>query len=389
MAFQPGEDIFNMISEDPPAMAEADRMFYFVKRRLGDDIINVELTEQEIYSSFEYSILEFGRIINEYQGKSNLSDILGTATGTLSGLENRYIIPNLSYEIMLAEQYGEELGVGGYDKTYMGSIQLIGGQQSYDLRASLSQSFYENYGRMPQKIRVLELYWVDPANQFATYDAANYIYNNLFQYGTSVPGTQYNVMPLFESVLRRETFKEAVKIRLSHYSYNIVGGDLILYPVPHRQQTLWMRYKEAIDPVPIGQQYFTGTNGVPYQSQMAKSISGVSNIANAPYGVIPWSRLNSIAQQWIRSFTFAVCKETLGYTRRKINSGYPVAGDATLTLDGDLMVTEGITEQQRLIEELRKTLDELTYEKLSEQNAQEAEFLNKKLSFVPNLIYVG
>jgi hypothetical protein len=389
VSFQPGEDNFNIISNDPPAMAEADRMYFYVKRRLGDDIVNVELTELQIFSAFEQGILEFSKLVNEYNNKSNLGNILGTGTGSLDGLESAFIYPDLSRQIMYAEAYASEAGVGGYEKTYLDSFTTKPGVQTYDLRVELSESYERNYGVPPQKIRVIDLYWIDPANQFATYDANNYIFNNQFQFGTSVPGIQYQILPVFESVLRRGMYKEAVNVRLSNYSYNIIGGDLILYPVPYENRRIWIRYRRATDPFPIGLEFFTGSGNTQYENPIARSIPGVSNPANSPFGVIPWSKINSIGQQWIRNYAFAVCKETLGYVRRKVRSGIPVPGDNTLTLDGDDLVSEGQREQERLLGDLKDTFDALTYDKLAEQEAIEAEALNKSLGYVPLGIWIG
>lgn len=388
MSFQPGDDNFGIISTDPPAMAEADRMYFFVKRRLGDDIINVELTELEIFTAFENAILEFGKLVNEYNNKSNLNNILGTGTGSLQGLENAFIYPDLSGEIMDAEKYASEAGVGGYDRTYLDSFQTVVGQQTYRLQEVLSSSFQQHYGHPPQKIRVIELYWVDPAHAYATWDAANYTFNNQFQFGTSVPGLQYQILPVFESILRRGMYKEAINVRLSHYSFNVVGGDLILYPTPYSVRKLWIRYREANDPFPIGKQFFTGSTNQSYENPIAFSIPGVSSPANAPFGVIPWSNLNSMAKQWIRSYTFALCKETLGYARRKYRSGIPVPGDTSIILDGDDMVTEGQREQERLEDSMRTLFDALTYDKLKETAAAEAEALNRTLGYVPLGIYI-
>lgn len=389
MSFQPGDDNFGIISNDVPSMAEADRMYFYVKRRLGDDIINVELTELEIFSAFENSILEFSKVVNEYNNKSNLNNILGTGTGSLEGLENAFIYPDLSGEIMDAEKYASEAGVGGYDRTFLDNFLTVPGQQTYRLQEVLSSSFQQNYGHPPQKIRVMELYWVDPAHAYATWDAANYTFNNQFQFGTSVPGMQYQILPIFESILRRSSYKEAINVRLSHYTFNVLGGDLILYPTPYSARRLWIRYREANDPFPIGKQFFTGSTGQAFENPIAYSIPGVSSPANSPFGVIPWSKINSIGKQWIRSYAFASCKETLGYVRRKYRSGIPVAGDASIILDGDDMVTEGQREQERLEDQIRALFDELTYDKLKAASAAESEALNTSLGYVPLGIYVG
>ena len=49
---------------------------------LGGDVLDVELTEENIYAAYEEAVLEYSYIINIYQGKSVLTNVLGAATGT-------------------------------------------------------------------------------------------------------------------------------------------------------------------------------------------------------------------------------------------------------------------------------------------------------------------
>ena len=78
---------FGFFDSEANFQSEADSMVTFVKRKLGDDILSVELTKKQIWACFEESFLEYGSIINQYQAKSQMLDFLGTPSGSLlSGL---------------------------------------------------------------------------------------------------------------------------------------------------------------------------------------------------------------------------------------------------------------------------------------------------------------
>ena len=51
---------------------DADKMLTFVRRRLGDDIISVELTNKQIWAAFEEASLEYSRFINENMLESHM-----------------------------------------------------------------------------------------------------------------------------------------------------------------------------------------------------------------------------------------------------------------------------------------------------------------------------
>ena len=76
---------FGFFDGDQIFAQEADSMVVFVKRKLGDDILSVELTKKQIWACFEESFLEYGRIVLEAHGKSQLTNLLGIPTGSLEG----------------------------------------------------------------------------------------------------------------------------------------------------------------------------------------------------------------------------------------------------------------------------------------------------------------
>ena len=104
-------------------------------------------------------------------------------------------------------------------------------------------------------------------------------------------------------------------------------------------------------------------------------------MSNIPFGNIPYNGINSIGRQWIRQFTLALSKETLGHIRSKFGS-IPVPG-AEVTLNGGDLLSHGREEKTNLITSLKEMLDTMTYDKLIEVQSLRAENMNKQLKFVP------
>ena len=111
------------------------------------------------------------------------------------------------------------------------------------------------------------------------------------------------------------------------------------------------------------------------------SIYGVSNLSNIPFGNLQFQRINSIGRQWIRQYCLASCKELLGYIRSKFSS-VPIA-DSTLDLNGTELVTQGQEEKTNLRTELKEMLDSMTYGKMIEAEANEADNLQRILRNIP------
>ncbi len=392
--FQPGDDPFGSITVDPIATADADNVVLFVKRSLGDDVINVELTAKEIYTNFEQAIHRFSAVVNEYYGKSNIADFLGTATGTLDSVTGQLPIASMGWQLLDAQQFAAESGAGGNIQTYLGSFTTAVGQQNYDLPTVLSQSWFDAYGQNPTgRVRIMDLYHLDPWDEYASSNGIDW-YGGFGYFGGGVPAaqstyfTQYQILPIFDSVVRRTNFKQAKRVRLSHYSFNVLGNELILYPTPATAHNLWIRWRKALDPWVDGVSGTVG-GGLYGDAAAATIIPGsVSSIANMPLGLLQYGKVNQLGKSWIWNYTLALSKITLGYTRGKVTSGYPYPGGTTLTLDGPEQRSEGRADIERYETELRTELDKLTYDKIALAEADQAEQLNRKLQYVPLGIYV-
>ena len=112
-----------------------------------------------------------------------------------------------------------------------------------------------------------------------------------------------------------------------------------------------------------------------------ESIDGVSGLHNLPYGNIDYSKINSMGRQWIRQYTLAGSKEILGHVRSKFSSVPIPNGD--VQLNGGDLISAGKEEKNALRDELKEMLDSLTYDKLIETQATEAENVQRILKTVP------
>ena len=54
----------------------------FTFKRLGGDVLDIELTEQNVYANYEEAVLEYSYIINQHQAKNVIGSALGGETGS-------------------------------------------------------------------------------------------------------------------------------------------------------------------------------------------------------------------------------------------------------------------------------------------------------------------
>ena len=72
---------FGIFDADTHFQEDADGVVLYVKRRLGDDVLSVELTNKQIWANFEEATMEFSKQMNAHQAESYMSNILGLSTG--------------------------------------------------------------------------------------------------------------------------------------------------------------------------------------------------------------------------------------------------------------------------------------------------------------------
>jgi hypothetical protein len=122
----------------------------YVYKKLGGDILDIEITEGNVYASYEEAVLEYSYLVNIHQASNMLSDSLGATTGSfdskgvlqagdLSGsLKGGHVAlkyPKFDYSMTrrVADGIGAEIGLNG-SVQHSASFNVVSGQQDYDLQ---------------------------------------------------------------------------------------------------------------------------------------------------------------------------------------------------------------------------------------------------------------
>ncbi len=367
----------------------------FVYRRLGGDVLDIEIVENQVYAAYEEATLEYSYLVNLYQSKNVLSRALGTQTGSfdskgqISGSldhpELKYPEYNLGYAIRVGQAYSTMADMNGTETVYSASITIREGVQDYDLQAAISASAAT--GNFPystilnnKRVNIKKVYFKSPAaswNFYGYFGGLNVV-GNLSTYGQYADDSTFEIIPAWQNKLQAMAYEDAIKTRISDWSYQLRNNKLRLFPTPTSMtpNNVWFLFTIPNSP-------FEEDPG----NSSSTGIGGVNNLNTLPFENIPYDTINSIGKQWIRRFCLALCKEMLGHIRSKFST-IPIPGE-TVTLNGPALISEAKAEQKELRDELIKILDETTYDKLAEKDSLIAEQASKTLNYAPNLIYVG
>lgn len=363
-------------------------MIMFTKRKLGDDVLSVELTKKEIWSCLEEAVCEYSRLVHEMRIQSELVNVLGLPTGS-TDLTNVYPRQTLEFLIRQAEPYSTEAFMGGAYDAQLGYIDLVATVQDYDIYADIKSAVSgtnlwlsvpaESRGRM----KIVEVFHVEPtAAQHFLLNASN-ITNFLatqFNYESYVNSTVFYVLPVFEDVLRRTMLETAFRVRRSNYSYEIIGSKLRIFPAPAVTSQLGKLFVKvfAQPPNPVSPNGIGGSLSGSYSDGTLHGISGPNNV---PFGNLPFNTITQPGRQWIRQYAFALSKELLGLIRSKLQT-IPVL-NSDVQLNGDALRADGREDQARLRDQLKEWLAKMTNQALMEQQATMSELMQKQLKMIP------
>jgi hypothetical protein len=366
----------------------------FVYKRLGGDVLDIELVDSQVYAAYEEACLEYSYHLNLHQTKNSLSRALGAKTGSfddkgqLTGseygtgehLELKYPKFSLGYAQRVGQGYSDMVSLNGTTPTYSASFDIVAGQQDYDLQSILMSDAYYSASVDNKRVLIKRVYYKTTAaswNFYGYFGGLNVV-GNLSTYGQYADDSTFEVIPAWQNKLQAMAYEDAIKTRVSDYSYQLRDNKVRIYPVPASSSPIKFWFEFQIPTDAWAAQNDNVTNA---------GTDGINNMNALPFQNLPYDKINSIGKQWIRRFALAICKEMLGYIRSKFDA-IPIPNDS-VRLNGTALVTEAKAEQAALKEELNKVLDETTYDKLLEKDVSISENSSKIQTYAPNLIFVG
>ncbi len=143
----------------------ADQVGY-TYRKLGGDVLDIELTANQVYAAYEEAVLEYSYLINIHQSKNVLSNVLGGTTASFNedgmirepkveaaaivtananmnsetNLSLKYPKFDFAYARRVTDGISSEATVGGSQTVYSASFAVQTDQQDYDLQSLILEA---------------------------------------------------------------------------------------------------------------------------------------------------------------------------------------------------------------------------------------------------------
>jgi len=395
---------YGMYTSSAEFLTGAATQVNFVFKKLGGDVVDIELTPSNVYAAYEEACLEYSYIVNLHQSENILSDVLGQSTGTfdhrgerLTGPENvnlAYPRFQFSYARKIGDAVATSAGFGGTTRIYSASFKPVKDQQDYDLQniiSGASSSGVDDAGvAVPfagvvgdKRVIITKVFYVSPRAmwRFYGYYGGIGVVGNYSTYGQFADDSTFEVIPTWQNKLQAVMYEDSIYTRTSHFSFEIKDNRLRLYPAPGQYafggllDRVWVNfYVDQGDAWETNSNYNDGT-------------TGINNFNTLPFDNLPYENINAIGKQWIRKYALALCKEMLGQIRGKFTT-MPIPGES-VTLNHSELLSQAKEEQQDLKDKLKEIIDRINYNELAKTDAEVTEAAAQALKQSPLPIFVG
>ena len=393
-SFSPGKTPFGYFDSDAIFQEHADKFASFAANHLGYPVLEVELQDVNFYTAFEGAIIEYSNQVNQVNIANNLLNTLGIQTGSQylqGGLTGKAVGTSLSYITKLSKAYGTEADSGGNVKWHKAYLNVETGVQKYSIREAVASSLSMSLSNTSSIEIKRVLHTVPPAivryfDPFVGTGLGSQQLLDSFDFGGMSPSVNFMMMPIHSDLLRIQSIEFNDRIRKSHFSFEIHGDDIVIYPVPGAARgnastpyfdKVWFEF--LFEEEKLKDALLFGNTAV---------LNGViSDASNIPYNYQQYSTINDMGRAWILRYGLAIAKEMLGRVRGKYST-VPIP-NSEVTLNGSELVSEAASEKSDLITQLREFLGKMTRESMLQRQATEDEASMNVLAKVPTKIYIG
>lgn len=384
---------FSTYTSDQQFLTGAAEQVQYTYRKLGGNVLDIELVPKDIYGCYEEAVDEYSYLINLYQAQNIMSNVLGSPTASFDANGNMLaestasIVQNqnekfpkydFGYIRRVTNAFATEAGIGGTTRIYSASIDAVVGQQNYDLQEILMADSDFSGTVTNQRILVKKVYYHSPRAswRFYGYYGGLNVVGNMSTYGQYADDSVFEMVPAWQNKLQAMAFEDSLWTRTSHYGYELKDNWLRVFPVPG-----------DLGPEKFLIEFVLPGNVWEEDANASNGVDGVNGLNNIPFTGLRFDRINQIGKRWIRRWAFCLAKQILGLNRSKTDK-VPIPGDSVV-LNGEALISEAKEEMSDLREEFKEILEEVKYHKLASADAEMAAAVQKVEQLVPMSIYIG
>ncbi len=359
---------------------ERDLLFDKVIYSLGGDILEVEIDNKTFDINLSMAIEEYSVFINNWIIEQQFPTLQGLNVDS-ADITLALTTKTLDFEQSFAASYSKQWGVGN---TQFSKWEL---KRDHIVVSANTQVYNIPAGR-----EINEVLWVTPPN----------IPNGGFSpasTGAWIPGAQgwfvggYGMqaaLPSYSLMLYGQDRQQKKKLLQSELTYRVTAGangtkNLYLYPIPGSVDEMSGQFGKHYEGSNVFYFYYE-TNSRGRKKCLEENNDIIKTPNDVPLGTLNWNQLNDVSKVRVRRLLVSKLKRFLAINRGKFSGEILGPNGKTLKLDYEFLEEQAKNEEERLYEEIKESLTNLSYDKMMETRANIAENLARVLAHQPSRV---
>lgn len=357
---------------------ERKELYTKVMTSLGAPVRDVEVDNKTFDTFLSMTIEEYSMYINSWLIENQFSTLQNLSIDT-ADITLALTTKTLDFEGSFAAAYSKQLGIGNTKHSVGWELKKDFVELSADTQTYIIPKFRE----------ISEVLWSTPP-----VIGSNLNYNTPWfggQYGWSIGGSNLSAMlPSYSTLLMAQDVKQKRKILQSEFSYKVAPGPdgtkvLFLYPVPNSNNSnghdFWHQYNGS-----RVYYFYYETNSRGRKKCLEQNNDIIMTPNDVPLNKLKWTQLNDVSKVRVRLLLVAKLKGFLAINRGKFSGVVKGPNDSDLQMDYEFLQAQAEREEDRVYNDLKESLQKLSYAEMMEQKARIAQALNDVLKFQPSRV---
>jgi hypothetical protein len=282
----------------------------------------------------------------------------------------------MDYEKSFAMAYGKQTGIGTLSPWEL--------KKDYVTISANTQVY-----TIPANREVNEVMWYTPS----VIGSGSSGMGSPLEWVAGVDGWYYGgqgaqaMLPTYAIILGAQDRLQKRKVLQSELSYKVVGGangtkQLFLYPIPNSADEMKSQFGRHHEGSKVWYWYYD-TNNVGRDECLEANEDIIHTVDEVPLNAWKWDKLNMIARTRMRRLLVAKTKIWLGNVRGTFSGELSSPDQQAKRMDYQMFLQQGEREEETVYNEIKESLEKLSYVKQIEDKAAVAENINKIFQYTP------
>lgn len=336
---------------------DRDELYMEVMSLLGAPVSTIEIDNKTFDIHLSIAIKDYSSYINNWLVEQQFPSLQGLNVDS-ADITLAMTTKTLDFEQSFSDSYSKQFGLGNSASS---KWEL---KKDYITVSANTQTYLIPAGR-----EINEVLWVTPPSlSLSNPTYSEFIPGGMGWYIGNTP--LQSILPSSSMILFAQDWSQKRKLTQSELTYKIAGGPngtkrLFLFPIPGSSDEMALYGMRHYEGAKVFYWYYE-TNEKGRKKCLEQNSDVIKTPNDIPINNLSWNQLNETSKTRVRKLLHISLLRFLSINRGKFSGEIDGPNGKTLKLDYNFLDNRANTLETALYEEINKSLENLSYEKMME-----------------------